>query len=174
MIEPLHRDVGCMWDCLILLEPLQFLIHTMMCSKCPPELVKHISVMLFCGSDCLLACFFKPKQSDYFIFWDSQPCVSQCKGLCSTLSETSVPQYTQLLLLTCPQNQKCALLMNQTSSRKSGSSSIFFSNHQHVTKHFSMSAGVSLCLIWIRYGYSWISFFKILCNDAHENKIKTH
>ena len=32
----------------------------------------------------------------------------------------------------------------------------------------SMSAGMSLCLIWIPYGYSWRSFFKILCNDARE------
>ena len=27
---------------------------------------------------------------------------------------------------------------------------------------------VSLCLIWILYGYSWRSFFNILCSDARE------
>ena len=31
-----------------------------------------------------------------------------------------------------------------------------------------MSARVSLCLIWILYGYSWRSFFKILGNDVQE------
>ena len=30
-----------------------------------------------------------------------------------------------------------------------------------------MSAGVSLCLIWILYGYSWRSIFKILWNNTH-------
>ena len=33
---------------------------------------------------------------------------------------------------------------------------------------FLMSAGVSLCLSCILYGYSWRSFFKILCNDVRE------
>ena len=32
----------------------------------------------------------------------------------------------------------------------------------------SMKADVSLCLIWILYGYNWRSFFKILCNHACE------
>ena len=32
----------------------------------------------------------------------------------------------------------------------------------------SMSADVSLDLIWILYGYSWRSFLKILCNDVLE------
>ena len=32
----------------------------------------------------------------------------------------------------------------------------------------SMSTGMNLCLIWILYGYSWRTFFKILCNDARE------
>ena len=31
-----------------------------------------------------------------------------------------------------------------------------------------MSAGVSLCLVWILYEYSWRSFFTILYNNARE------
>ena len=31
-----------------------------------------------------------------------------------------------------------------------------------------MSAGVSLCMIWFLYGYTWWSFFNILCNNVHE------
>ena len=66
------------------------------------------------------------------------------------------PSYCVLICLQC---QKCASLPNQTLSWKSGSSSILFSNHWHINKCFSMSAGVILCLIWSLYGYSWISFF---------------
>ena len=46
MVEPLHLDIGCMWSCSILLEPLHVSIHTTTCSKCPPELVQHINVTL--------------------------------------------------------------------------------------------------------------------------------
>ena len=86
----------------------------------------------------------------------------ECEGLWSISSGASVPQYTQLLLLTCPPSQKDALSLHQTSSGKSGSSSILFSNHKHITKRLSMSAGVILCLIWILYDCSWRFFFKIL------------
>ena len=67
IVEPLHRDVGCMWSCHILLEPLHISIHTITYSKCHPELVQHINVTLLC--DCLIDCVFKPKRSDYSIFW---------------------------------------------------------------------------------------------------------
>ena len=70
MVEPLHQDVGCMWSYLTLLEPLHISIHTMKCSKCPSELFLHISVMLFCDSDCLLICVFKPKWFNYYMLWD--------------------------------------------------------------------------------------------------------
>ena len=62
----------------------------------------------------------------------------------STSSGASASHYRHLLLLTCPQSQKCASSLNQTLSRRSGSSSILFSNERHITKRFSMSAGVSL------------------------------
>ena len=66
----LHHDVGCMRSCLILLEPLHILIHTMTCSKCPSELVQCINVKLFYDSDYLLFCIFKPKESNYSMFWN--------------------------------------------------------------------------------------------------------
>ena len=91
-----------------------------------------------------------------------------CKRLWSTTSRATAPHYPHLLLLTYPRSQKCDSSLNQISSRKSGSSSILFSNHWHISKRFSMSAVVSLCLIWILYRYSWRSFFKNLCNDARE------
>ena len=104
----------------------------------------------------IISCFEMATQAVHF---------TECKGLWRTLSAL---QDTQLLQLTCPQSQMCVSSLNQTSSRKSGSSSILFSNHWHITEHFSMSDGGSLCLIWILYVYSWRSFFKILCNEAHE------
>ena len=61
----------------------------------------------------------------------------ECKSLWSTSSRAYEPHYTQLSPLTCPRSQKYTLLLNQTSSRKSGSSSILFSNHRHITKGFS-------------------------------------
>ena len=73
MVEPLHCDMGCMWSCCILLGPLHTLIHTTTCSKWHQKLVQHINVMLFCDSNSLLICIFKPKQSNYSIFWDSHP-----------------------------------------------------------------------------------------------------
>ena len=69
MVEPLHRDVGCLWSCLILLEPWHISTHTTTCSKCPPEFVQHINVTLLFYCDCLLVFVFKPKLSDYSMFW---------------------------------------------------------------------------------------------------------
>ena len=97
--------------------------------------------------------------------WPPKLCISQ-SARASEAPRLGIlrSQYTQLLQLTCPQSQKYASSLNQTLSRKSVSSSILFLNHWHITKHFSMSAGVSLCLIWILYGH----FFKILCSNARE------
>ena len=60
MIEPLHRDVDCMWNCSILLLPLHISIHTATYSKCLLELVLHINETLLCDSDCLLVRVFYP------------------------------------------------------------------------------------------------------------------
>ena len=73
MVKPLHCDIGCMWSCPILLKPLYISIYTMTCSKCHPGLVQLINVMLFCNTDYLLICVFKPKQFDYSMFWDGHP-----------------------------------------------------------------------------------------------------
>ena len=51
IVEPLYRDVGCNWSCLILMEPLHISIHTTMWSKCLPERVHHINETLFCDTD---------------------------------------------------------------------------------------------------------------------------
>ena len=94
--------------------------------------------------------------------------VTECKGLLNTPSRASVPQHTKLLLFTCSRTPKFASSLNQTTSWKSESSLNLFSKHQHITKLHFISAGVSTCLIWILYEYSWMSFFKILCNDLSE------
>ena len=79
-------------------------------------------------------------------------------GFCS-------PMHTAIAI---DMSTRCASSLNQPSARKSESSSTLFSNYKHMTKCFSMSAGVSLCSIWILHGYSWKSFFKILCNDTRK------
>ena len=73
MVEPLNRDVGCMWSFHILLEPLHVSIDTTTCSKVSPELIQHIDVTLLCDSDYLFVCVFKPKWFDYSLFWDGYP-----------------------------------------------------------------------------------------------------
>ena len=71
IVESLHHDVGSMWSCPILLEPLHISIHTTTTySKGFPELFQHIYVTFLWDSDCLLVCVFKPKQSDYSMFSD--------------------------------------------------------------------------------------------------------
>ena len=114
----------------------------------PPE-HKCNTPLWLCLPPCLIPCSDMANQVVHF---------TECKDIWST----------SLSLLTCAQRQKCALSLNQISSKKSGSSSILFSNHQYITKHFSVSAGVSLCLIRILYEYSWKSFFNILCNNVRE------
>ena len=64
-IQPFHSDVSCMGSCTILLEPLLFLMHAMMGTECPPELVENQDVMLFINCHCLTNNFLKPKWSDY-------------------------------------------------------------------------------------------------------------
>ena len=61
--------VDCMWSCHILLEPLHIFIPITTSSKYPPELVQLINITLLCDRDCLLVCLFKPKRSDYSMFW---------------------------------------------------------------------------------------------------------
>jgi len=73
VVQPLHRDIGCMWSCPILLEPLHISIHATTCPKYPPELVEHRNVTLLCDSDCILVCVFKPKWSDYAMLGDGHP-----------------------------------------------------------------------------------------------------
>lgn len=73
VVQPFHRDVGCMWSCLILLEPLHISIHATTCPKTRPELVEHHNVMLLCDGDYLLVCVFKPKRFNYAMFWDGHP-----------------------------------------------------------------------------------------------------
>ena len=93
---------------------------------------------------------------------------TECKDFWSNSSGVSVPQDTLLFVLTCSQSKKCSLKLNQTSSRKSGSLSILFSNHRHITLHFSISPGVSICLVFVLDAYSWRSFLEILCNNISE------
>ena len=135
--------------------------------KPPSELVQHINVTLLYDSDCLLACVFKPNRPIIPCWWWPR---RLWKGHWGTSYGASAHRYTPLLLLACPPSQKCDSSLNQTSSRKSGSSSVLFPNHRHITKSFPISAGVSLYVIWILYGYSWRSFFKILRNDARERQ----
>ena len=75
--------------------------------------------------------------------------ITESKGFWSTSSGASAPKYTQLSLLTFPPSQKYTSPLNQTSSRKSWSSSILFSNHRHITKRFFMLA------LWV---YVWSGF----------------
>lgn len=93
---------------------------------------------------------------------------TECSGLWSILSNYCDSQNTEFLLLTCPQSKKCAVSLNKTLSRNSGSWSRT-AGTSHST-HFSMSAGVSFCLIWILYGYSW-RYFKFLWTNPRERSI---
>ena len=84
------------------------------------------------------------------------------KGLWNTSFGASVPppQYTKLFLLTCSQSQKNVLRHWTKHHRESLILFNLVLEPQHITKHFAMSATVSLCLIWILYGHSWRSFLR--------------
>ena len=69
VFQPFRHYSSSMWSCSIFLEPLLISINVMTCPKCPPGLVKHHNVTLFCDSDCLPICVFKPEQPDYATFW---------------------------------------------------------------------------------------------------------
>ena len=52
----------------------------------------------------------------------------------------------------------------------SGSSSIMFLDYRHITTHFTMSAGVSFCFIWILLWVQMKILVRVPCNEAHELK----
>ena len=91
-----------------------------------------------------------------------------CQDFWRTSPGFYMPQNPLFLLPTCPESKKCALSLNQTSSKNSGSSSILYFDHRHITTHFAMSAGVSFYFIGILYGCRWRSLIRILCNEARE------
>ena len=137
------------------IERLHISIHTTIWSKCPPRTCSghQCNTPLWQWLPLCLHCRAKTVRIFYVLRW----------SLWSASSGASTPRYILVLPLTCPQCPKYASSLNQTPSRKSGSTSILFLNYR-----FSMSAGVSLCLIWILHGYSWRSLFKILCNNARK------
>ena len=96
--------------------------------------------------------------------------ITECQGLSSTSPGVCSCQNPLLLLSTFPESNKRASKLNQTFSKYSGSSSILFLDHRHITAHFSMSTGVSFYFIGMLYGYRWRSLIKILCNEGHEMK----
>ena len=104
MVEPLHSDVGCMWSYPNLLEPLYISNHTMMCSKCPPELVTihQCKASLWQWLPPHLRFQTKTVQLFHVLRWSLILCTSECKGFLSISYRASAPQYTQLFLLTCP------------------------------------------------------------------------
>ena len=53
-----------------ILEPLHISVHTLTCSKYPPEHILLINVTSLCYRDCVLVGVFKPKRSDFFMLWD--------------------------------------------------------------------------------------------------------
>ena len=105
---------------------------------------------------------------------------TECQGPWSTSPGVCVPKKPLLLLSTYPESTKCVLLLNQTTLKNSGSSSILWCAGAHPlawqnllwcagdsrTRHFAMSAGVRFYFIWILYGYRWRSLIRILWNDV--------
>ena len=73
-IQPFHSDVSCMRSCIVLLEPLLFLMYATTGTECPPELVENHDVMLFIDRHCLCNIILKPKQSNYAMFRYGNPC----------------------------------------------------------------------------------------------------
>ena len=94
---------------------------------------------------------FQNKMARLFCFEIATQIVhfTKCKGLWSTLFRVYTPQYTQLMLLTCPQSLKWALSLIRSSSKKSGSSSISFLDHRHITNVFPCQ------LVWV---FAWSGF----------------
>ena len=125
MVKTLYYNFGCMWNFPILFEPLHISIHITTYSKCPPELVQHITAMLFCDSNCFLVFVFKPKRSIYNMFWDGYQ--GRTFHRVNESQKHLVFGFCGPVDIVRAINTKCALSLKQSSSRKTGSYSIFFS-----------------------------------------------
>ena len=156
-VEQFFNDVGCICSCPFLLDPSYISIHTMLSPKCPPELVHHINVMLLCDSDCFLVFVFKSQPPGYSMFSDGHPgrTFHRRQGPMKHLFWDFYSSVLTIIVIDIFMEPKVCFVASPNIRK-----SILFSNHWHIAKSFSISAGVSLCLIWICMGTAENPFLK--------------
>ena len=100
-----------------------------------------------CNSNCLLVRIYRAKRSDYCFEMATQPV-----HFWSTSFRASAPQYTVIAIDMSPEPE--VYFIAEPNITKKESSSILFSNHRHITKRCSTSAGVILCFdldsVWVQ------------------------
>ena len=129
------------------------------------DLVHHINVTLLWNSDCHLVYVFKPKWSDYSMFWNSHTgcAFHSVEGLQKhALWAFCTPVHTVIAIDMYTEPKVCFIVEFRILLNR-----ILAPGAHHETFFFFMLACVSLSLMWILYAYSWRSYFRGLFNDTH-------